>query len=61
MFTDKIELKELDKMVPEYKDLLGRVLTIQADCESGGRTLSRAGNAASGTDKRIGNLNNLFF
>src|SRR5581483_110603 len=33
MFTDKIELKDLDKMDAEYRDLLGRVLTIQADCE----------------------------
>ncbi len=36
MFTDKIELKDFDKMDPEYKDLLGHVLTIQADCEIGG-------------------------
>lgn len=36
MFQDKIELKDFDKMDPEYKDLLGRVLTIQADCEIGG-------------------------
>lgn len=36
MFTDKIELKDVDKMNPEYRDLLGRVLTIQADCEIGG-------------------------
>lgn len=36
MFTDKIELKDLDKMEGEYRDLLGRVLTIQADCEIGG-------------------------
>ncbi len=36
MFTDRIELKDFDKMDPEYKDLLGRVLTIQADCEIGG-------------------------
>ena len=36
MFTDKIELKDFDKMDPEYKDLIGRVLTIQADCEIGG-------------------------
>ncbi len=36
MFTDKIELKDFDKMDPEYKELLGRVLTIQADCEIGG-------------------------
>jgi hypothetical protein len=36
MFTDKIDVKDFDKMDPEYKDLLGRVLTIQADCEIGG-------------------------
>ena len=36
MFTDKIELNDFDKMDPEYKDLLGHVLTIQADCEIGG-------------------------
>jgi ring-1,2-phenylacetyl-CoA epoxidase subunit PaaA len=36
MFRDKIELKDIDKMDAEYKDLLGRVLTIQADCEIGG-------------------------
>ena len=36
MFTDNIELENLDKMDAEYRDLLGRVLTIQADCEIGG-------------------------
>ena len=36
MFTDKVELKDFDKMDPEYKELLARVLTIQADCEIGG-------------------------
>jgi ring-1,2-phenylacetyl-CoA epoxidase subunit PaaA len=36
MFTDKIEAKDFDKMNPEYKELLGRVLTIQSDCEIGG-------------------------
>ena len=36
MFTDKIELDDLEKMDAEYRDLLGRVLTIQADCEIGG-------------------------
>jgi ring-1,2-phenylacetyl-CoA epoxidase subunit PaaA len=36
MFTDKIEAKDFDKMAPEYKELLGHVLTIQADCEIGG-------------------------
>ena len=36
MFTDKVELKDFEKMDPEYRDLLGRVLAIQADCEIGG-------------------------
>ena len=36
MFTEKIELKDFDKMDPEYRELLGHVLTIQADCEIGG-------------------------
>ena len=36
MFRDKIQLKDIDKMDSEYRELLGRVLTIQADCEIGG-------------------------
>lgn len=36
MFKDKVELKDFEKMDPEYQDLLRRVLTIQADCEIGG-------------------------
>ncbi|MBI2985883.1 MAG: phenylacetate-CoA oxygenase subunit PaaI [Deltaproteobacteria bacterium] len=36
MFTDKIELKDFEKMDPEYQELLRRVLAIQADCEIGG-------------------------
>jgi ring-1,2-phenylacetyl-CoA epoxidase subunit PaaA len=36
MFKDKIEEKDFEKMDPEYQDLLGRVLMIQADCEIGG-------------------------
>ena len=36
MFEDKVDKKDLDKIDPEYRDLLGRVLTIQADCEIGG-------------------------
>jgi ring-1,2-phenylacetyl-CoA epoxidase subunit PaaA len=36
MFEDKIERQDLEKMPAEYRDLLGRVLTIQADCEIGG-------------------------
>ena len=36
MFRDKIELKDMDKMDAEYRELLGRVVTIQADCEIGG-------------------------
>ena len=36
MFEDKIEREDLEKMPAEYKELLERVLTIQADCEIGG-------------------------
>jgi ring-1,2-phenylacetyl-CoA epoxidase subunit PaaA len=36
MLTDKIELADLEKMNKEYRELLGRVLTNQADCEIGG-------------------------
>src|SRR2546427_483032 len=36
MFRDKVELKDIEKMDAEYRDLLGRVVTIQADCEIGG-------------------------
>ncbi len=36
MFTDKVETKDVDKLDPEYGDLLRRVLQIQADCEIGG-------------------------
>ena len=36
MFEDKIERKDLAKMPSEYRQLLERVLTIQADCEIGG-------------------------
>ena len=36
MFTDKIEAKDFAKMPQEYKDLLIKVLTIQADSELGG-------------------------
>lgn len=39
MFTDKVELKDFEKMDPEYQDLLRRVLAIQADCEIGGPNL----------------------
>ena len=35
-FTDRIEPKDFPKMPPEYRDLLVRLLTIQADCEIGG-------------------------
>lgn len=35
-FTDRIEAKDVAKMPPEYRDLLVRLLTIQADCEIGG-------------------------
>lgn len=36
MFKDKVELKDFEKMDPEYQDLLKRLLAIQADCEIGG-------------------------
>jgi ring-1,2-phenylacetyl-CoA epoxidase subunit PaaA len=36
MFRDQVDLKDIDKMEDEYRDLLARVLTIQADCEIGG-------------------------
>ena len=36
MFRDKIGLNDLEKMDPEYRELLGRVAAIQADCEIGG-------------------------
>ncbi|MGH7928137.1 MAG: Phenylacetic acid catabolic protein [Candidatus Binatia bacterium] len=36
MFQDKIHLNDLEKMDPEYRELLGRVTAIQADCEIGG-------------------------
>ena len=35
-FNDKVTAKDFGKMPPEYKDLLIRLLTIQADCEIGG-------------------------
>ncbi len=36
MFADKVGLKDVYKMDPEYQQLLKRVLAIQADCEIGG-------------------------
>ena len=36
MFTDKVDLKDVEKLDPEYRELLGRVMTIQCDCEIGG-------------------------
>jgi ring-1,2-phenylacetyl-CoA epoxidase subunit PaaA len=36
VFRDKIDLKDLEKMDPEYRELLARVVAIQADCEIGG-------------------------
>ena len=35
-FNDKVAPKDFVKMPPEYRDLLIRLLTIQADCEIGG-------------------------
>ena len=39
MFSEKVDLKDLEKQDPEYQDLLRRVLAIQADCEIGGPNL----------------------
>ncbi len=36
MFQEKINAKDIPHMTPEYRDLLTRVLTIQAHCEIGG-------------------------
>jgi ring-1,2-phenylacetyl-CoA epoxidase subunit PaaA len=36
MFREPVECKDIDKMEAEYRDLLSRILTIQADCEIGG-------------------------
>jgi ring-1,2-phenylacetyl-CoA epoxidase subunit PaaA len=36
MFEDKVEHKDVAKLPSEYRELLSRVLTIQADCEIGG-------------------------
>lgn len=36
MFREQLELEDLEKIGPEYRDLLSRVVTIQADCEIGG-------------------------
>lgn len=36
MFTEKLEREDLDKVDPEYLDLIRRVMVIQADCEIGG-------------------------
>src|SRR4051794_27471541 len=35
-FDEAIEAKDFEQQDPEYRDLLSRVLTIQADCEIGG-------------------------
>jgi len=35
-FTDRIDPADFEKMPAEYRDLLTRLLTIQADCEIGG-------------------------
>lgn len=36
MFKDKVELNDVEKLDPEFQELLKRVLAIQADCEIGG-------------------------
>src|SRR5438309_791087 len=56
MFTDKIEVKDVEKMDEEYQHLLKRLLAIQADCEIGGPHLyikDMLLNAPSETDKLI--------
>jgi 1,2-phenylacetyl-CoA epoxidase catalytic subunit len=56
VFTDKVEAKDVDKLDPEYGDLLRRVLQIQADCEIGGPHLYIKDcllNAPTDTDKLI--------
>ena len=56
MFTDKVELKDFEKMDPEYQDLLKRVLAIQCDCEIGGPHLyieDMLPNAPSKLDKLV--------
>ena len=40
MFEDKVDRNGLEAMPDEYKQLLGRLLTIQADCEIGGPHLT---------------------
>jgi ring-1,2-phenylacetyl-CoA epoxidase subunit PaaA len=35
-YDQNVEVEDFDKQDPEYKDLLSRILTIQADCEIGG-------------------------
>ena len=35
-YDQKVDLEDFDKQDPEYKDLLSRIITIQADCEIGG-------------------------
>jgi ring-1,2-phenylacetyl-CoA epoxidase subunit PaaA len=35
-YDQKVELEDFDRQDPEYKELLSRILTIQADCEIGG-------------------------
>jgi ring-1,2-phenylacetyl-CoA epoxidase subunit PaaA len=35
-FTDRVTAQDFDKMPEEYRDLVIRLLTIQADCEIGG-------------------------
>jgi ring-1,2-phenylacetyl-CoA epoxidase subunit PaaA len=57
LFTDKIETPtDVDKLEPEYGDLLRRVLQIQADCEIGGPHLYIKDcllNAPTDTDKLV--------
>jgi len=45
-FTDRATARDVAKMPDEYKDLLVRLLTIQADCEIGAR-MSTVGGGSS--------------
>jgi ring-1,2-phenylacetyl-CoA epoxidase subunit PaaA len=55
MFEEKIDRDALETMPDEYKDLLARVLTIQADCEIGGPHLY-VKDMLSGAQTRVNQL-----
>lgn len=55
MFEEKIDRDALETMPDEYKELLARVLTIQADCEIGGPHLY-VKDMLSGAQTRVNQL-----